>query len=83
MQPVVVPNAARRVNGRKRNGQRLAFFSFYKKLLVPVNTQRSPSSSVPLLDFLDLAKNGASPDRNLFRPKLMDSRFRVQRRLWP
>ena len=32
-------------------------------------------SSVPLLDFLDLAKNGVFPDRNLFSLKPLRSRF--------
>jgi hypothetical protein len=53
----------------------LACLSSYKKWRVPVNAQRSPLSSVPLLDFLDLAKNGVFPDRNLFLPQPMGSGF--------
>jgi hypothetical protein len=64
MQPVVVMNAARRVIGRKRNGRRLACFSFYKKWRVLVNAWRSTSSSTALRDFLDFTKNGAYPDRD-------------------
>jgi hypothetical protein len=60
MQPVVVPNAARRVLGRKWNGHRLANHSSYKKLTVPVNAKRFPSPPAPLPEFLDLAKDGVS-----------------------
>jgi hypothetical protein len=60
MQPVVVPNAARRALGWKRNGHRLADPSSYKKLTVPVNAKRFPPPPAPLLEFLDLAKNGVS-----------------------
>jgi hypothetical protein len=45
MQPVVVPNAARRVPGRKQNGYRLVDRSSYIKLTVPVNAKRFPISN--------------------------------------
>jgi hypothetical protein len=45
-------------------------FPFYKKLLVPVNAQGSPLSSVPSLDFLDLAKNGHLWTVTIYKPAL-------------
>jgi hypothetical protein len=52
------------------------FHSSYKKLTVPVNAKRFPSPPAPLPEFLDLAKNGVSVDRHLFRPKLSGSILR-------